>query len=143
MRKLFIISFLAIALPSTLLAAPNLATLERLLGSLSHSIGELRGLAAEARGARGAAQEEALARGRAELERIQPVFQNARREVERLKHEDTMEKWRGRLDRVEDIVDVINKVHELEELEAAGAALRNEFCGPHDLYRWSGDCPAD
>jgi hypothetical protein len=132
----------AVAIPSILPAAPapNVATLERLVGYLSRSIEELRGLASDVRAARGALKEEALVKGRAELSRLKPAFQDARREAERLKREKERETWRGRVDRVYDFVDAYNKIKELDELEIERDQLQAEFCGPRDLYGYAGDC---
>ena len=140
MRKLAIILCVVLALPSVLFAGANVAALERMVGYLSRSLEELKVLAADARAARGAAKEEALVKGRAELAKLKPVFQNARQEAQRLQQQESIEKWRERIDRVSDLVDAYKKVEELKQLEVERDLLKDEFCGPHDFYRFSGDC---
>jgi hypothetical protein len=140
MRKLAIIFCLSVALPSALPAGVYTAALERVIGSLAKSIQELKILAAGVRKFPGAAKEEALRRGQAELSRLKPMFREAQLEAERLEQRSLIEKWRGRADRISDLEDVFKKTKELKELEAERAQLSDEFCGPRDLYRFAGDC---
>jgi hypothetical protein len=143
MIRTFVIVFcVVVAFPSVSRAGPNIALLERMVGYLSRSVEALKGLAADARVAQGAAKEEALVKGRAELAKLKPVFHDAQQEAERLEQQESMEKWRERIDRASDLVDAYRKVEELKELTAERDVLEDEFCGPRDFYRFSGghDC---
>jgi hypothetical protein len=141
MRKFIIVFCVTVALPSGVFAAGvSVAALETMIGYLSRSMGELKALAASARVISGTAKEEALLRGRAELFKLKPIFRDAQQEAERVQQQALIEKWRERADRVSDFVEAIKKVEELKELAAERDQLQDEFCGPRDPYRFSGDC---
>jgi hypothetical protein len=145
MRNLAIVVCVVVSFPSVAHAAPSLAVLERVLADLSRALDGLEGVAAEARGASGAAKEQALVKGREELSKLDPVFQNAQQEVERLEQQEATEKWRERIDHANDLLEAYKKASELKELERERDALENEFCGPRDYYKYNGgsDCPDD
>jgi hypothetical protein len=144
MRNLAIIVCVVVSLPSVAHAAANLAALERVLADLSRDLEGLEGVAAEAHAASGAAKEEALAKGREELSRLNPIFENAQQEVERLEQQEATEKWRERIDHANDLLEAYKTEEELKELEREDDQLAHEFCGPRDYYKYGGsDCPDD
>ncbi len=140
MRKFAIIVCIILALPSGLSASVYSAALEKLVASLSQSVRELKLLAAGARKFTGAAKDESLRIGRAELSKLSPVFREAKLEAERLEQRTLLEKWRERADRINDLEDAYRKIRELRELEVEREQLQDEFCGPRDPYRFAGDC---
>ncbi len=140
MRKRAIFLCFVMALSSSSFGAVSVATLDRMLTYLSRSIGELKALAAGARAATAEARDAIKLRGQAEFIKLKPVFQDAKREADRLEQQALIEKWRERTDRISDTFEVFKKVEELKQLEVEGELLKNEFCGPRDMYRFSGDC---
>ncbi len=139
MHKFVILFCLAAALPfNPALAAPPFG---KVVAYIAREVVELKALAAGARALEGAAKEDALRQGRAALSKLNPIFQDADREARRAEQQALIEKWRERADRTSDFVEVVERVKKLDELGVEILQLEDEFCGPRDLYQFSGDCP--
>jgi DNA repair exonuclease SbcCD ATPase subunit len=139
MRNLAIVVCVVVSFPSVAYAGSTVEVLERALADLSQALHGLEGVAAEVRATSGAAKEEALVKGREELSKLDPVFQNAQEEVERLEQEEATEKRRERIEQANDLLEAY------KELEREHDRLADEFCGPRDFYKYNGgsDCPDD
>lgn len=140
MRKLGLAVLIIVALPAVPARAADLEAFEATIAFLSQSLNKLSDFAAELRGMGGAAKEQALTRARSGLVALDEPFAAARQQAAALGRDERIEKWRERADRAGDLVEAYKKEQELQRLEMEFAELKDELCGPRDLYRFDGSC---
>jgi hypothetical protein len=139
-RKFLIILCIAMAIPAFALADSRVTSFVTVVDYLAGSLRELKVLAATVRTSIGPAKEQLLLQGRAKLSKLAPIFEDAQAEAGRVEEEAVTERWRERADRFSDFLEAYKKIDELKELDPVYNELQDEFCGPRDLYRFSGDC---